>query len=174
MHQQPPTAPFSPNRSSKAGQRSGVSGCVVSFILHPLPCTPHSALHQTRRGYCCRDRPEAARPLIPPFSPDRLLPPTLESKNSVEFPPGPYELHGRSKCEGHVMGQSAHHYLIFETAGGFCGIAWNSAGICPGPSSATAPNSTSTSEPNHTASTAPTSEIYDWRRARLNRQGGTT
>jgi len=23
----------------------------------------------------------------------------------------------------------ADHYLIFETAGGFCGIAWNSAGI---------------------------------------------
>src|SRR5215813_461030 len=32
------------------------------------------------------------------------------------------------KCEGHVMGR-ADHYLIFETAGGFCGIAWNSAGI---------------------------------------------
>jgi methylated-DNA-[protein]-cysteine S-methyltransferase len=27
------------------------------------------------------------------------------------------------------MGQTAHHYLIFETAGGFCGIAWNSIGI---------------------------------------------
>jgi methylated-DNA-[protein]-cysteine S-methyltransferase len=27
------------------------------------------------------------------------------------------------------MGQPAHHYLIFETAGGFCGIAWNNAGI---------------------------------------------
>jgi methylated-DNA-[protein]-cysteine S-methyltransferase len=27
------------------------------------------------------------------------------------------------------MGQTAHHYLIFETAGGFCGIAWNSVGI---------------------------------------------
>jgi hypothetical protein len=26
------------------------------------------------------------------------------------------------------MGQAGHHYLIFETAGGFCGIAWNSAG----------------------------------------------
>ena len=23
----------------------------------------------------------------------------------------------------------ADHYLIFETAGGFCGIAWNSVGI---------------------------------------------
>jgi methylated-DNA-[protein]-cysteine S-methyltransferase len=27
------------------------------------------------------------------------------------------------------MGQTAHHYHIFETAGGFCGIAWNSVGI---------------------------------------------
>ena len=27
------------------------------------------------------------------------------------------------------MGQSAHHYCIFETAGGFCGIAWNDVGI---------------------------------------------
>ena len=27
------------------------------------------------------------------------------------------------------MSQATHHYLIFETAGGFCGIAWNDAGI---------------------------------------------
>jgi methylated-DNA-[protein]-cysteine S-methyltransferase len=27
------------------------------------------------------------------------------------------------------MGQTAHHYLIFETASGFCGIAWNNVGI---------------------------------------------
>jgi methylated-DNA-[protein]-cysteine S-methyltransferase len=27
------------------------------------------------------------------------------------------------------MGKTAHHYLIFETAGGFCGIAWNDVGI---------------------------------------------
>jgi methylated-DNA-[protein]-cysteine S-methyltransferase len=27
------------------------------------------------------------------------------------------------------MGETAHHYFIFETAGGFCGIAWNSVGI---------------------------------------------
>ncbi|MEP9376781.1 methylated-DNA--[protein]-cysteine S-methyltransferase [Aquabacter sp. CN5-332] len=27
------------------------------------------------------------------------------------------------------MGQTAHHYLIFETASGFCGIAWNAVGI---------------------------------------------
>jgi methylated-DNA-[protein]-cysteine S-methyltransferase len=27
------------------------------------------------------------------------------------------------------MGRTARHYLIFETAGGFCGIAWNNVGI---------------------------------------------
>jgi methylated-DNA-[protein]-cysteine S-methyltransferase len=27
------------------------------------------------------------------------------------------------------MGQTIQHYLIFETAGGFCGIAWSRAGI---------------------------------------------
>ena len=27
------------------------------------------------------------------------------------------------------MAQAVHHYLIFETAGGFCGIAWSDAGI---------------------------------------------
>jgi methylated-DNA-[protein]-cysteine S-methyltransferase len=27
------------------------------------------------------------------------------------------------------MGQAPQHYLIFETAGGFCGIAWNNVGI---------------------------------------------
>src|SRR4029077_5744251 len=28
-----------------------------------------------------------------------------------------------------MMGKRAHHYLIFDTASGFCGIAWNDAGI---------------------------------------------
>ncbi|HWK64804.1 MAG TPA: methylated-DNA--[protein]-cysteine S-methyltransferase [Rhizobiaceae bacterium] len=27
------------------------------------------------------------------------------------------------------MGQTEHHYTVFETAGGFCGIAWNDVGI---------------------------------------------
>ena len=27
------------------------------------------------------------------------------------------------------MAHTAHHYFIFETAGGFCGIAWNNVGI---------------------------------------------
>src|SRR5260370_31483274 len=52
-----------------------------------------------------------------------------ESRNPIEFPLWPYKLHDRSKCESHLMGRTAHHYLIFETAGGFCGIAWNSVGI---------------------------------------------
>jgi methylated-DNA-[protein]-cysteine S-methyltransferase len=52
-----------------------------------------------------------------------------ESRNPVEFPLWPYELHDRSKCESHLMSRTTHHYLIFETAGGFCGIAWNSMGI---------------------------------------------
>ena len=52
-----------------------------------------------------------------------------EGRNPVEFPLWPYELHDRSKCEGHLLGRTAHHYLIFETAGGFCGISWNSVGI---------------------------------------------
>jgi methylated-DNA-[protein]-cysteine S-methyltransferase len=28
-----------------------------------------------------------------------------------------------------MMGQMASHYLVFETASGFCGIAWNGVGI---------------------------------------------
>src|SRR5260370_22243130 len=52
-----------------------------------------------------------------------------ESRNPIEFPLWPYKLHDRSKCESHLMGRTAHHYFIFETAGGFCGIAWNSVGI---------------------------------------------
>jgi methylated-DNA-[protein]-cysteine S-methyltransferase len=52
-----------------------------------------------------------------------------ESKNPVELPACPHEFDGRSKCEGEVTGQTARHYLIFETVGGFCGIAWNNLGI---------------------------------------------
>src|SRR5260370_6379436 len=52
-----------------------------------------------------------------------------ESRNAIELPLWPYKLNDRSKCESDLMGRTAHHYLIFETAGGFCGIAWNSVGI---------------------------------------------
>src|ERR1700732_5264739 len=27
------------------------------------------------------------------------------------------------------MGEAPHHYLIFDTEGGYCGIAWNNVGI---------------------------------------------
>ena len=27
------------------------------------------------------------------------------------------------------MDQTTHHYLVFETSGGFCGIAWNNVGV---------------------------------------------
>src|SRR5690242_8880862 len=33
------------------------------------------------------------------------------------------------ECEGFTMAQKVHQYLIFETAGGFCGIAWSDAGV---------------------------------------------
>jgi methylated-DNA-[protein]-cysteine S-methyltransferase len=49
--------------------------------------------------------------------------------NRVEFPRCLDEFHDRAKRDSHVMGQTAHHYLIFETAGGFCGITWNNVGI---------------------------------------------
>src|SRR5450432_764526 len=29
----------------------------------------------------------------------------------------------------HVMGETARHYVIFETSGGFCGVAWSDVGI---------------------------------------------
>jgi methylated-DNA-[protein]-cysteine S-methyltransferase len=32
-------------------------------------------------------------------------------------------------ARGHGMGQTANHYFIFETAAGFCGIAWSKVGI---------------------------------------------
>jgi methylated-DNA-[protein]-cysteine S-methyltransferase len=58
---------------------------------------------------------------------NRRLP--ASRKNRVEFPPDSYDFHDGSTCEGHVMGQAGQHYFIFETAGGFCGIAWNDVGI---------------------------------------------
>ena len=36
---------------------------------------------------------------------------------------------GHRGCEDNVTDGTAHHYQIFETAGGFCGIAWNAVGI---------------------------------------------
>src|SRR5712675_933625 len=50
MHQQPPTAPFSPNRSSSAGHRSGVSGRIVSFMLPSLSSCLNSRSYQNMAG----------------------------------------------------------------------------------------------------------------------------
>src|SRR5262249_29566156 len=47
----------------------------------------------------------------------------------LKFRPAPTMFHDASNGEGRLMGQTTHHYFIFETAGGFCGIAWNGAGI---------------------------------------------
>src|SRR5947207_6283364 len=47
----------------------------------------------------------------------------------LEFPPSAHDLPDTSQYEGRVMSRMTHHYLVFETAGGFCGIAWNDAGI---------------------------------------------
>jgi methylated-DNA-[protein]-cysteine S-methyltransferase len=33
------------------------------------------------------------------------------------------------ESEGFIMAQKLHQYLIFETAGGFCGIAWSDTGV---------------------------------------------
>jgi methylated-DNA-[protein]-cysteine S-methyltransferase len=52
----------------------------------------------------------------------------LKSRNPIEFLLWSSEFHDRSRWEG-KMGPTAHRYFIFETAGGFCGIAWNKVGI---------------------------------------------
>src|SRR5690348_8571118 len=56
------------------------------------------------------------------------LRPCLKSRKRIEFLLRSSEFHDRSRWEGE-MGPTAHRYFIFETAGGFCGIAWNEAGI---------------------------------------------
>ena len=37
---------------------------------------------------------------------------------------------GTGRQRGHAMGQAPPCYHVFETAAGFCGIAWSDAGIC--------------------------------------------
>src|SRR5919201_4068626 len=48
MHQQRRTATLSPNRSSSAGHRSGVSGRVVSFMLSSLSSSAGGAQHRKK------------------------------------------------------------------------------------------------------------------------------
>src|SRR4030088_1785339 len=38
-------------------------------------------------------------------------------------------MRGPSDGADSMMGQTAQHYSIFETAGGFCGIAWSDVGV---------------------------------------------
>jgi methylated-DNA-[protein]-cysteine S-methyltransferase len=47
----------------------------------------------------------------------------------LEFLRGRHDFHRRSKCGSYVVSHTTHHYLVFATAGGFCGIAWNEVGI---------------------------------------------
>ena len=47
----------------------------------------------------------------------------------MEFGICMHDISGKLKHEGFVMARSIHQYHIFETAGGFCGIAWSSSGI---------------------------------------------
>src|SRR2546421_6436620 len=49
--------------------------------------------------------------------------------SALNFRLGPTTFLTHPKNEGNVMGPITHHYLVFETAGGFCGIAWNDVGI---------------------------------------------
>ena len=51
------------------------------------------------------------------------------SLGSITGGPSPHDSLGGSKRKGRVMDQTMRHYSIFETASGFCGIAWNSVGI---------------------------------------------
>jgi methylated-DNA-[protein]-cysteine S-methyltransferase len=51
----------------------------------------------------------------------------VSCRNRVEFSLGLTNL--LTETENHLMGLTMHRYLIFETAIGFCGIAWNDLGI---------------------------------------------
>jgi methylated-DNA-[protein]-cysteine S-methyltransferase len=54
----------------------------------------------------------------------------LNGKNRVELRARFHDFSGSFRKHGGCdMGQAADQYLIFETVGGFCGIAWNGVGI---------------------------------------------
>src|ERR1700730_9525202 len=56
-------------------------------------------------------------------------PTAVGCRNRVDSGPGPTISMIDRNAKAILMSQTAHHYLIFETAGGFCGIAWNKVGI---------------------------------------------
>jgi methylated-DNA-[protein]-cysteine S-methyltransferase len=47
----------------------------------------------------------------------------------VEFHPSLNQLYDRAKHESHGMGGTVQRYTIFETAAGFCGLAWSALGV---------------------------------------------
>jgi methylated-DNA-[protein]-cysteine S-methyltransferase len=53
----------------------------------------------------------------------------LNRMNRIEFRQSPADITGRPNTGAMSLDQKAHHYVLFETAGGCCGIAWNSLGI---------------------------------------------
>jgi hypothetical protein len=50
-------------------------------------------------------------------------------KNRVEFHGSWHDFHDKWKHGASVMNETRQDYLIFETAGGFCGIAWSDIGV---------------------------------------------
>src|SRR5215475_1916064 len=72
----------------------------------------------TARSQLRRTHDEPHRPLIGGMA---------ERKNRIELLPS-HAISMVNRMRG-PMNETAHHYFIFETAGGFCGIAWNDVGI---------------------------------------------
>jgi len=74
-------------------------------------------------------------PTIPPLgtsSPDhspRHVAIGLNSRNVLNYAAADTILAMDPNAGTMPLSRTARHYLIFETAGGFCGIAWNDAGI---------------------------------------------
>jgi methylated-DNA-[protein]-cysteine S-methyltransferase len=60
---------------------------------------------------------------------DRFSAATPGAEIGLNFRIGPAIFVTDRDTSGTVMRQTAHHYLIFETANGFCGIAWSNVGI---------------------------------------------
>jgi len=53
----------------------------------------------------------------------------FDGRTGLRFRAGRHDLPDDRGAGTSVMGKAANHYLVFETAGGFCGIAWNDVGI---------------------------------------------
>jgi hypothetical protein len=78
-----------------------------------------------------------SRPFVD--SPDAMLASersSFSARNELNFRLSPTSSMIDRNDEGHAMGQSAHQYFIFETAGGLCGIAWSGELFCSASSAA--------------------------------------